>query len=203
MRLPYDGSYTITQRFGENPASYAKFGLKGHNGLDFGIPNGTPILAPFSGVVKEAYFDPNGYGWYVKIENEKEGTVLAHFMSFNVTIGQQVTEGQLVGLSDNTGNSTGPHLHWGYYTFPRDRANGYNGFIDQYEIIKPLLVADESMTIGKKQFAALITKLDDQDKLIQSLNGKLADKDKECQERLSAQRIDLSNKILEVLKGVS
>jgi hypothetical protein len=131
MRLPFDNSYPVTQNFGENPDMYAPYGLKGHNGIDFGLPTGTPVLAPHGGKIIEAALDPTGYGNYVKIEDAKQGSVLGHMQSLSVNVGDVIQEGQQVGISDNTGNSTGPHLHWGYHLFPRDRANGYNGFIDQ------------------------------------------------------------------------
>jgi septal ring factor EnvC (AmiA/AmiB activator) len=134
MRKPFDGDYRISQTFGANPAMYAKFGYKGHNGMDWAMPNGTRILAPHSGKIIEARNDANGYGNYVKIENSKEGSVLGHLQSFSVKVGQEVKEGELIGLSNNTGYSTGPHLHWGYYLFPRDRNNGYGGFIDQSKL---------------------------------------------------------------------
>lgn len=135
MIKPFKGSFPLTQGFGENPASYAQFGLKGHDGLDYGLPTGTEVTAPHLGKIIETGVDPTGYGNYIKIENDKEGSVLAHLKDFNVIVGQVVTEGQLLGHSDNTGNSTGPHLHWGYYLFPRDRTNGYAGFINQYTLI--------------------------------------------------------------------
>jgi len=133
MRKPFDGNFPQTQAFNDEccRASYVKFGMKGHNGLDFGCPPGTKILAPHDGKVIEATFDPQGYGIYLKIENSVEGSVLAHLREYRVGVGDGVKEGDLVGYSDNSGNSTGPHLHWGYYRFPRDRKNGFAGFIDQ------------------------------------------------------------------------
>ncbi|MCZ2337795.1 MAG: M23 family metallopeptidase, partial [Chitinophagales bacterium] len=128
--------YQVTQTFGNKLILngvdvYAKWGYLGHNGIDYGTPTGTPILAPHSGKVIEAAFDQYGYGNYVKIENNTEGSVLAHFSKTEVSVGQEVKEGQRIALSGNTGNSTGPHLHWGYYRHPRNRQNGYGGFIDQ------------------------------------------------------------------------
>lgn len=130
MRKPFNGSFPITQGFGGNAAAYAKFGLKGHNGIDYGLPSGTPLVAAISGKVMETTNDPTGYGLYVKLESVQEGALTAHMKSFNVSVGQDVKEGDLIGFSDNTGNSTGPHLHFGYYKMPRDRSNGYNGYID-------------------------------------------------------------------------
>lgn len=135
MRKPFDEEYPITQIFGVNPQMYAQFGYKGHNGIDYGLPNWTPVLAPHSGKIIEAALDSSGYGLYVKIENDIEGSVLGHFAELRVGVGDIVTEGQLVAYSDNSGNSTGPHLHWGYYRIPRDRQNGYGGFIDQTSYI--------------------------------------------------------------------
>ena len=199
MRLPYNGYFPVTQLFGENPSSYARFGLKGHNGIDWGIPTGTPIYAPHPGIVKEAYFDPQGYGWYVKIESNVEGSVLGHFLSIGVPIGRSVGEGEQVALSDNTGNSTGPHLHWGYYKLPRNRGNGYNGFINQYDLIKDLLQKGEVMTIEKKVFADLIAKLDTQERLIveeKRLNeAKLAQKEQECQQKMTDFRAEIRKKL--------
>lgn len=135
MQKPFKQNYPLTQGFGENPSNYAQFGLKGHNGLDYGLPTGTDVIAPHSGKVIEAAFDSGGYGLYIKIENDKEGSVLAHLKDNLVSIGDTVSEGQLIAHSNNTGNSTGPHLHWGYYLFPRDRQNGYAGFINQLPLL--------------------------------------------------------------------
>ena len=135
MIVPFRGTFRLTQKFGENPAMYAQFGMKGHNGLDYGLPTKTQVTAPHDGKVIETAFDAGGYGNYIKIENTKEGSVLAHLASFQVKVGDTVSEGQPIGLSDNTGNSTGPHLHWGYYLFPRNRQNGYAGFINQLPLI--------------------------------------------------------------------
>jgi septal ring factor EnvC (AmiA/AmiB activator) len=133
MRKPFDGEFPQTQGFNDPccQASYAQFGMIGHNGLDFGCPTGTRILAPHDGKVIEATLDPTGYGIYLKIENTIEGSVLAHLREYRVGVGDGVKEGDLIAYSNNSGNSTGSHLHWGYYRFPRDRQNGFAGFIDQ------------------------------------------------------------------------
>src|SRR5512139_3646371 len=62
----------ITQRFGENPQWYARFAydgvpLKGHNGIDFGVPIGTTIQAVADGTTLENSYDPQGFGYYVKL----------------------------------------------------------------------------------------------------------------------------------------
>lgn len=151
MRKPFHQDWKLTQAFGGNKPDYIRFGLEGHNGLDYGLPTGTDVLAPHSGKVIESTFD-SGYGNYIKIENDKEGSVLAHLKDSLVAVGTVVTEGQLIAHSGNTGNSTGPHLHWGYYQFPRNRQNGYAGFIDQL----PLLPQPEVMvTIPQRELDQL------------------------------------------------
>jgi hypothetical protein len=135
MRKPFAGEFRLSQGFGENPDMYAKYGYKGHNGMDWACPTGTPILAPHSGKIIEASLDADGYGNYIKIENDKEGSVLGHNKTLLVKVGDSVTEGQEIAISNNTGYSTGAHIHWGYYTLPRDRQNGYGGFINQSNLI--------------------------------------------------------------------
>ena len=180
MRLPFDGSFSLTQTFANKLIIggvdiYAQYGLRGHNGLDYGLPTGTKVLAPHSGKVIEAFNDPNGYGNYIKIENSVEGSVLAHLQSFAVSLGQEIKEGQLIGISNNTGNSTGPHLHWGYYKFPRDRANGYGGFINQLPLI-PVPVPPAPIPIITSQtkiLAALLGTTEDME--VQAIKSKLGE----------------------------
>lgn len=146
MKLPFKGTFPLTQGFGLNPQYYTQFSvkqpdgttapMKGHNGQDYGLPSGTEVVAPHHGKIIEAAFDEKGYGNYIKIENNEEGSVLAHLEKIDVAIGQEMIEGDHLATSDNTGYSTGAHLHWGYYRKPRDRANGYAGFIDQTPFIE-------------------------------------------------------------------
>lgn len=119
-----------SQYFGENPKDYAKFGLKGHNGIDIPIPTGTNLYSSIEGVVTEHASDPTGYGNYIKIENDECAILYAHLKSSPLVQGQKVKAGEFVGFSNNTGNSTGPHLHFAVHPKPRNRANGYNGYID-------------------------------------------------------------------------
>jgi murein DD-endopeptidase MepM/ murein hydrolase activator NlpD len=158
MIRPFLGMFPITQEWGINPQNYVQFGLKGHNGVDYGTPTGTPILAPHSGKVIEAAFDQYGYGNYVKIENDVEGSILAHFQSFNVNAGDTVSEGQQVGISNNTGNSTGPHLHWGYFRKPRNKSDGFSGTTNPFPYIE-----------APQQPNPTTPPLDDKDNIIKAL----------------------------------
>jgi murein DD-endopeptidase MepM/ murein hydrolase activator NlpD len=84
----------------------------GHNGLDFGIPVGTQVDATMDGEVVYAGWNNQGYGNLVIVENGPYKTYYAHLSSIPVSVGDAVTVGTTIGLSGNTGNSTGPHLHY-------------------------------------------------------------------------------------------
>jgi murein DD-endopeptidase MepM/ murein hydrolase activator NlpD len=132
----FQGEGQVSQLFGNkliinNVDVYAQYGLKGHNGVDYAIVNGTPLYSCINGTVIERLTDTYGYGKYLKIENDYCGVIYAHMQSWDVEVGAKVLAGQQLGLSNNTGNSTGPHLHFGLYPLPnRDKTNGYNGYID-------------------------------------------------------------------------
>ncbi|MFE4538904.1 M23 family metallopeptidase [Streptomyces scopuliridis] len=107
----------------------AGFGLGGnrwahkHSGQDFAVPVGTPVHAAHSGTVVKA--GPNGagdgpaYGNAIVIKH-KNGTYsqYAHLSQVKVYVGQKVTTDKVIGLSGNTGNSSGPHLHFEIRTTP-------------------------------------------------------------------------------------
>lgn len=84
----------------------------GHNGLDMGIPVGTPVQTTMDGKVVYAGWNNEGYGNLVIVENGPYRTYYAHLSEIPVRIGDAVTAGSTIGLSGNTGNSTGPHLHY-------------------------------------------------------------------------------------------
>jgi len=121
-----------SQLFGANPQNYAKFKLKGHNDIDVPLPTGTKLTSCINGTVTETLNDTTGYGIYVKIENEYCGVLYGHLRDFSLKVGDKVKAGDFVGFSGNTGNSTGPHLHFGVFPIPRDRNNGYAGYIDPF-----------------------------------------------------------------------
>lgn len=90
-------------------------GLHGHNAVDYGMPVGSPIYAAASGIViisKTSGYN-GGYGKYVVIQHPNNTqTLYGHMSNPVVSAGQSVSQGQLIGLSGNTGMSTGPHLHF-------------------------------------------------------------------------------------------
>jgi prepilin-type processing-associated H-X9-DG protein len=89
----------------------------GHNGWDLGL-NYENVIAAAPGTVQIAGNDPNnpGFGSTITIDHGNGFTTrYAHLSQVLVSSGQVVSRGQLIAVSGNTGNSTGPHLHFGVY----------------------------------------------------------------------------------------
>ncbi|MFI6105693.1 M23 family metallopeptidase [Streptomyces sp. NPDC051310] len=113
------GGYTLTASFNQGGAMWSHK----HSGQDFAVPVGTPVKAAHSGVVVKA--GPNGggdgpaYGNAIVIKHAN-GTYsqYAHLSKINVGIGKTVKTGQVIAKSGNTGNSSGPHLHFEIRTTP-------------------------------------------------------------------------------------
>ncbi len=85
-----------------------------HDGIDFGVPEGTEVLAAADG--KVVYADKNGaYGNYIEIEHANGfHTFYGHLKNYNVKVGDPVRKGGLIASSGNTGSGTGAHLHYGW-----------------------------------------------------------------------------------------
>ncbi len=100
-------SGTITSRFGARSSRRSSV----HTGLDIAASTGTPISATASGTVTYAGVK-GAYGNFIVISHENGvQTYYAHCSSINVSVGQKVNQGDMIGRVGSTGNSTGPHLH--------------------------------------------------------------------------------------------
>ena len=83
-----------------------------HDGIDINAPTGTPVAAVASGTVTTAGW-LGGYGYAVKVDHgDGIMTMYAHLSEVAVSPGEWVDTGDIIGYSGNTGNSTGPHLHF-------------------------------------------------------------------------------------------
>lgn len=112
--LPLAGTPRTTQHYGERPDYYAQFGLRGHNGIDYSAPIGTPVLCAADGLVAYVDTDRTGYGDYIRVWHPalRLHSFYAHLSAQLVKRGDAVKQGQVIGRTGNSGNSTGPHLHW-------------------------------------------------------------------------------------------
>ena len=104
----------VTSGFGAR-SSPGGVGSTNHDGIDIGVPVGTRVVAANGGKVTRAG-ENGGYGQYVEIQHAG-GLVsfYGHLSQIKVRSGQVVDRGDVIALSGNTGNSTGPHLHFGMH----------------------------------------------------------------------------------------
>jgi penicillin-binding protein A len=86
---------------------------EGHPGIDLASPSGSPVFTADTGLVIFAGWSGLGYGNTILIDHGNGfQTLYAHLSQVSVYCGAKVEKGKLIGLSGNTGNSTGPHLHF-------------------------------------------------------------------------------------------
>ena len=115
----------VSQSFGQNPAVYQPFGLAGHEGIDYACALATSVKAAADGVVFRSGATPGTYGpdknqgpYGIRVimehtwGSQRGYTVYAHLSSVSVKEGDHIQTGDEVGKSGNTGNSSGPHLHF-------------------------------------------------------------------------------------------
>lgn len=96
------------------------FGKKGnmwrtgsHTGVDYAVPQGTDVLAAANGLIlKASWGAPFGIHLIQKVEGQKVWVIYAHLSKSLVKPGMTVVKGQHIGESGNSGNSSGPHLHF-------------------------------------------------------------------------------------------
>src|SRR6185312_586444 len=141
---------SVNQIFGANPSTYAQFGIQGHNGVDLMAHHGQPVYASHDGqawyevdenqghgviVVSNEQFDYKDTKAYFKsiywhfCDSSKEPQFKSPVESYRDISkpGLQVKAGDLLGYADNTGFSTGDHLHFGLkpqiLDYPSDYTN--------------------------------------------------------------------------------
>ncbi|MEU1279321.1 M23 family metallopeptidase [Streptomyces sp. NPDC005805] len=112
-------NYTLTASFAQGGAMWSAK----HSGQDFAVPIGTPVKAVNGGTVVKAGANGGGdgpaYGNAIVIKHANgKYSQYAHLSKINVSVGSKVKTGQLIAKSGNTGNSSGPHLHFEIRTTP-------------------------------------------------------------------------------------
>lgn len=127
----------VTQRFGGWPEHYKRYGLKGHNGIDYRVrfadsPMGRRyVSAAEGGTVEVVRADVKGYGTHIRLRHSDGAlTIYAHLTRSYVSKGDVVRRGQIIGLSGNTGDSTASHLHFEFRPAGVRSTNGFAGAVD-------------------------------------------------------------------------
>lgn len=137
---PLPGSPLITQGFGQNPEAYKPLGFAGHEGIDFGVPEGTTVYAPHDGIAKVQDEGTQNYGLSVTIEGPTRKSILAHLSQASVATGQTISQGDAVGKSGKSGMASGPHLHWTFKLMKngavQNKDNGFNGCMDPSQVTR-------------------------------------------------------------------
>jgi murein DD-endopeptidase MepM/ murein hydrolase activator NlpD len=111
--------YKLSASFAQNGGMWAHK----HSGQDFAVPTGTKVFAVHEGTVVKAGSwgagDGPAYGNAIVVKHDN-GTYsqYAHLSKIQVSIGEKVNTGEQIALSGNTGNSSGPHLHFEIRTTP-------------------------------------------------------------------------------------
>lgn len=141
LNQPVKSPAVITQGFGDTAVDYSRFGLKGHNGVDYAGKLGDPVLAAADGRVEKIAYDPNGYGNYIVLRHEGATTLYAHLKRDMVRIGDRVRAGDQIGEMGYSGNVVprgpeGTHLHFGLRPALCNEKDGYGGYVDPIEYIR-------------------------------------------------------------------
>lgn len=112
MKSPINGA-RVTSRFGRRRHPVLGY-AKGHKGIDFGAPTGTPVMAAGDGEIE--LIGPRGtFGNYIQIAHANGyATAYAHLDGFakGLEQGDRVRQGEVIGYVGATGRTTGPHLHY-------------------------------------------------------------------------------------------
>ena len=108
---PLDGGY-ISSDFGSRANPFDGYSSDYHPGIDIAENYGAPVYASASGYVQRAGWH-GGYGKYIKISHDYGyATAYGHLSSIEISAGDYVSKGQIIGYVGSTGYSTGPHLHF-------------------------------------------------------------------------------------------
>lgn len=117
--------FYVTQDWGVYNTAYTQFGFDHHNGVDFELEPDSLLHAPQRLLVTEVGYVPNGAGNFVRfILTDKwevlgtecwVGGIVMHMKEQQVKVGQICEIGEVLGIADNTGFSTGPHTHLSLY----------------------------------------------------------------------------------------
>ena len=135
MRPPLNGTLVVTQLFGGNPASEQYVNARGqkiigHDGIDIACLEGDLVYPAFNGLISFVDARPKGFGYYatVQIPGTPIYALYGHLSGPIAKPGDRAVIHVPFAFAGSTGNSTGPHVHFGIYHGAQD--NGYGGAVD-------------------------------------------------------------------------
>lgn len=151
LRMIYpvrDGARRITQGFGRSSIDYSRYGLIGHNGIDFGGTVGEAVLAVADGRVARIGVEPKGYGNFVVLDLGGYEALYGHLLRATVRVGQAVRRGEKIGELGFSGfvipaGAAGAHLHFGLRRDGANRKDGYLGYEDPARYLVSGAAAEE------------------------------------------------------------
>jgi len=135
IRKPFAGDFPVSFKFGERPEWYTRITGYPHNGVDFSIPVGKPIVACDDGVISWADNACDGRGLSVHILHPWGLSVYWHLSRIIAEFNQKIGKSDTLGYSGATGWATGPHLHFGIKVKGHD-VPGMRGWCDPLKYIK-------------------------------------------------------------------
>lgn len=160
LSKPFEGDHSVTLGYGDEYHAEGlvdmisnALRLEGHEGIDFDMPKGTPVLAAAEGKIIIA--GEHDYGLTVTIQHDWGKTYYGHLSEVLVKEGDEVKVGQEIARSGSSGESTGPHLHFGVKPNGSDVGNGYQGMVDPREYLPDL---QNSAVLGATTKASSLVK---------------------------------------------
>lgn len=178
----------FNQLFGAKSPVYTNMGMLGHNGIDFKASHGQPVYAAHDGVCYPEIDTTGGNGVVIRTNEVFDyspnpvyfKTIYWHLIQDDAVVktGQVVKAGDLIGYADNTGTSSGDHLHFGLkpqaynesnFAYSNvEQNNGYFGSID------PMPYFGNIETLQKQLNTTQLKLIDVLKVFVQYLRGKLA-----------------------------
>lgn len=106
---PLSVGYTVTSTFGSRWGEH-------HDGIDLAAPTGSVVNSVKGGTVVNAEYHHSAGNHVIVLQDDGYYAYYMHLSGFGTSVGQRVEDGSTIGYVGSTGNSTGPHLHFGLST---------------------------------------------------------------------------------------
>lgn len=164
-RLPFDGDFRVTSPYGRRTDPITGEPA-GHDGCDWGLPEGTPLVAVADGTVYRVDVPGDGLmegnGFAVWLDDGERKWCFLHMSALAVEIeaaphrgqtgqGVPVKKGQTIGLSGNTGRSTGPHVHVGCFDYAGNALDPLLFLLGKYDGPPVLHIGSTGSEVGRLQ----------------------------------------------------